>query len=307
MKKHLAIVAAAALAIGGTTRVWAADDTGTNAAGSNSQSESTIGKAADKADTAVRDTAAKVGIGSADQASANMSPHAAKIHDLLGKVAEDAVTKGDVPKIAKQFCKADRDRLDQDKDALKNGDELDGRIAEIQKDWKNKYNTDFNIVDQDKVYNMSFASINEMTAGEAARTASGTVAGENNSSAAQSSAAPAAGDKNVGDKEMARDMATVHIAASHGLPALDVPVVQESGSWYINIPDDVDAAKLKSNIQTALTDLDQKKDQWPADVNDGYRAVTHRVLLAIFDKPAINTGATSDNNAGSVTPAPAEK
>jgi hypothetical protein len=39
-------------------------------------------------------------------------------------------------------------------------------------------------------------------------------------------------------------------------------------------------------VQTALTKVGDMKDQWPADENEAFRAVTHRVLLAIFDKSA---------------------
>ncbi len=292
MKKHLAIVAAAVFAIGGTTRAWAGDVDGQSG-------QSTVGKAADDVKQTVHDDAVKVGLESADQASATMTPHAAKIHSVLGTVAEKSITKDGNTGVADQFAKADRERLDQNKDALKNDDTLNGRIAEFQKDWKAKYNSDFEIKDNDKVFNVAFASIDEMPADAAARTASGTVAGDavNGSAAAPATPPPAAGDTanatadNV--KDTAQGAAIVHIPASHGMPAIDVPFVYESGKWRINIPDTVDSAKLKSNIQTALTDLDEKKDQWPADVDDGYRAVTHRLLLAIFDMPATDNGAAA--------------
>ena len=51
------------------------------------------------------------------------------------------------------------------KDALKNGEAFDGRIAELEKDWKAKYNSSFDIKDEDKVFNMSFASITETSFG----------------------------------------------------------------------------------------------------------------------------------------------
>ena len=296
MKKHLAIVAAAALAVGGFSVAFAADDT---AAGAN-KDQSTLGKVEEGA----HDAAVKVGVASADSASANMTPHAAKIHKTLSQVAEAAFTKNGFTDIEERFCKADRERLDQNKDALKNDDTVNGRVAELQKDWQAKYNQKFDIKDQDKVLNQQFASIDEMAAGDKARTASGTVAPDANTATNTPGNTPAPADTTADQAKAAMDYDTaiVHIPSSHGLPALDVPMVYEGMSWRINIPDSVDSAKLKSNLQTALTDIGNMKDQWPADVDDGYREVTHRVLLAIFDKPATENGTGNDTGAAPAKP-----
>ena len=104
-------------------------------------------------------------------------------------------------------------------------------------------------------------------------------------------AANEAADKN-------RDAAIVRIPASHGLAALDVPLVHETMGWRLDIPDSVDSAKLKANIQSALTDIGEMKAQWAADPDEAYRAATHRVLLGIFDKPAKEEGAGAGAGAG---------
>ena len=304
MNRYLAIVAAAALTVGTATFSFA-DDTSTNTNTNNNPSavdkakegtESTI----NKVDNGVRDTAAKVGIGSADRASANMSPHAAKIHNVLAETAEAAFTKGGFGDVVERLSSADRDRLNQNKDAYKSDDTTDGRVAELEKDWKDKYNQKFKIKDEDKTLNMSFASIDESAAGNNARTAAGTVAPEPAAPANAPANQPA--DNNAAANAN-RDTATVHIAASHGLPALDVPMVHEAGGWRIDIPDSVDSAKLKSNLQTALTDIGENKDKWPADVDEADRFATHRVLLAIMDKPATDTGAAGAAAPSSAAPA----
>jgi len=275
MTRNLAIVAAAALTVGSFNIAFAED----NPSNSNTNNQSTVGKV----EQGVRNEAAKVGIGSADKASEKMTPHAEAIHDILAQVSEAAFTKDGFADVAERITKADRDRLYQNKDALKSDDTTNGRVAELEKDWKDKYNGKFDIKDEDKTLNMSFASIDEMAAKDNARTASGTVAPDAN--------APRTDADNTAKAYTDRDTATVHIVASHGLPALDVPMVHETGGWRIDIPDSVDSAKLKSNLQTALTDIGEKKAQWPADVDDAYRFTTHRVLLAIFDKNATEAGA----------------
>jgi len=297
MKTYLAIVAAAAITVGGLSVAFADD----KAANSNDQNTS----------SKIEQETAKVGIGTADKASEKMSPHAEQIHDVLAQVAEAAFTKDGFTDIAERFVKADRDRLlDNDaKDALKNDDTANGRIAELQKDWDAKYNGKFDIKDEDKVYNMSFASIDEMGANNA-RTAGGTVAPDANTGTTAAPTTPVDvntnanrtdSDRTNDHADKNRDTATVHIVASHGLPAIDVPMVHETMGWRIDIPDSVDSAKLKNNLQTALTDIGEKKDQWSADKDDAYRHATHRLLLAIFDKPAMEAGGATGSAGASGT------
>ena len=83
-----------------------------------------------------------------------------------------------------------------------------------------------------------------------------------------------------------RNISTVSIPAGHNAPALTVPLIHEAAGWKIDVPDTLDAAKLRSNLIAHLTEVQNMKDQWPSDVNDAYRAVAHHVLMAVMDKPA---------------------
>jgi hypothetical protein len=83
-----------------------------------------------------------------------------------------------------------------------------------------------------------------------------------------------------------RNVATVRIAASHGLPALTVPLIHEAPDrWRIDVPNTLTAEKLKANVLAHLTAANEQKDQWPADVNQAYALVTHHVLMALMDQP----------------------
>jgi hypothetical protein len=293
MRSHLCIVAAAALAVGsiGISKTYAEDP---------NNPKPTVGQkienAADKTGDALKSGADKTerALGIKKEPGAYQTEHAAAIEKQISEVVDAALTKKGLDDMAERFVDADRNRLGQNQGALKNNDALDGRIAEFQKDWKAKYNQDFDSKSQyDKVFDQSFAMISE---GEeiGARTASGKVNADkntgatpdqvnaNNQTGVDKPTSPDA-DKNLNDK--GRNMATVHIAASHGKSALDVPMIHEAGGWKIDIPDSVDATKFRDNVQNALTHCDEMKDKWPADVTDAYRGVTHAVLLAIFDKP----------------------
>jgi len=344
MRKHLAIVAAAAaMTIGGFAY---AQDAQPNAAQRTGQA---IEHGAEKTGEAIKNGAEKVkdavtpNRDAESAASKNQSKHAEEIHDVMAQVTEAALTKDGLDDIVERFVDADRNRLGQNKDALKADDTLNGRIAQFQKDWKDKYNQDFDIKDEDKVYDTSFAMITEgeegrartasdrinadATAGGGAASASGNVGGVGASGTVDTKTGTASGnvdnktgvdapkvntdgqtaaDKNLNDP--GRNIATVHIAASHNMPALDVPMIHEAGGWKIDVPDSVDASKFHQNVLNALTHCDDMKAQWPSDVNDAYRAVTHSVLLSIFDKPLNDAsggtaGASStDTNAAIAAP-----
>jgi len=338
MNKHPYIVAAAAAALSISGLTWAQNTTADQQQQSNPTAGQRIENAADKTGDAIKSGAEKTGdaihsgyektkdaVGLNKDASAKQTEHAADVQKILAQVAEASVTKGGLDDMAERFVDADRNRLGQNQDALKNNQALDGRVAQFEKDWKDKYGHEFKVSYPDKAYDQSFAMITE---GEeaGARTASGKVNADTNTQTPpdQVNASNKEGvdkpgvntngqtdaDKNLNDK--GRNMATVHIAASHGLPALDVPMIHEAGGWKIDIPDSVDAAKLRDNVQTALTKVDENKAQWPADETEAQRAVTHQVLAAIFDKTADSSAAPAGaqlpaDQGTSPTAAPAAK
>src|SRR5438552_12789122 len=120
------------------------------------------------------------------------------------------MTKKGLKYEVERLAKAERDRLGQNKDAYeKNTDDLNGRVAEFEKDWKAKYTEKFDIKDEDFVYNRAFASIIE-TPAENARTAAEKVGTET----------PGQTPAEAKAVETGRDTATVHINEGHGMPAL---------------------------------------------------------------------------------------
>jgi len=237
-----------------------------------------VGNAADKTGDAAKKAVDKTEQAVGLEASDNPETNAKNIRGVIAEVAEAALTKSGLDDLEERLSKSDRDRLDQNKDALKNNSELDGRIEQFQKDWKAKYNQDFKIPDKNAVYSNDFATISQ---GADARTASERVAPDASSSNSKINTSDSTSSgKNI------RDFASVQIPASHGKPAITVPFVHEARGWKIDLPDSVDSNKLRDNVQAALTKCDEMKDQWPSDVNDAYRGVTHAVLMAIMDQKA---------------------
>jgi hypothetical protein len=90
-------------------------------------------------------------------------------------------------------------------------------------------------------------------------------------------------DRNL---DKGRNVAVLYFPQSHGAQPLTVSMIHElPDAWKIDVPDNVDGQMLYDNLLTHLTAVNEMKDKWPADVNDGYRMVAHHVLMAVYGIP----------------------
>jgi hypothetical protein len=341
MHKHLSIAAAAALAVAGMAWNVQAQET----ADTTTNNPNAVERAADKTGNALENAADKTGDAlktAGDKtkgALSDLGPGKEEIHDVLAQVAESAMTKEGLDDLVERFVDADRNRLGQNQDALKNQAEIDGLVAQLQQDWKAKYTHEFDIKDEGKVFD-GFAMIMQGEIPDRARTAGERVSGDATTAGPGASASgnvgavggsatvnPDAGTANVdvdnktsvdtpkantdgqtaadtNRNDPGRNIGYVTIAASHGLPELQVPLIHEAGGWKIDIPDSVDANKLRDNVKNALTKCKDNKDKWPTDENEAYRAVSHKILAAIMDKP-LDDAAQKASDQQPATPAPA--
>jgi len=278
MNKLITWAAAAALSAGGfafTTHVRA-DDT------LRDKTDRAVDKTRDAAGSAVDKTKEK-----AHDVKTNWEN--GRAYTLLGQVTNAALTKGGFNDLIERFNDADRNRLGSyahDKNNKDKLDILDGRIAQFQKDWKAKYNENFKIHKDDVVFGNSMFTVAQGEIGKDAQLAGQRVPApqnvtKDNLNQPKDATGNTAADRNL---EKGRNIAYVTVASSHGLPELKVPLIHElPDMWKIDVPDSVTGQKLYDNLLKHLTMADEQKDQWPSDVNDAYRMVSHHVLMAILD------------------------
>jgi hypothetical protein len=212
-----------------------------------------------------------------------------RAYTLLGQVTNAALTKGGFNDLIERFNDADRNRLGSyahDKNNKDKLDILDGRIAQFQKDWKAKYNENFKIHKDDVVFGNSMFTVAQGEIGKDAQLAGERIPApqnvtKDNLNQPKDATGNTAADRNL---EKGRNIAYVTVASSHGLPELKVPLIHElPDMWKIDVPDNVTGQKLYDNLLKHLTMADEQKDQWPSDVNDAYRMVSHHVLMAVLD------------------------
>jgi ankyrin len=232
-----------------------------------------VDRAADRTDNATDNAQEAASRGTVAPNGTAAAPDAEGIRDVLAQVSEAALTKGGLDDMVERFVDADRNRLGQGPELKANHPDLDGRIDQFRKDWKAKYNQDFDIKNEEAAFPNSTFSI---TQGEIGRNAA------TGNTGADSPASPAA-DTNRNDP--GRNVATIRVAGQAG-QSLTVPMIHEAPDrWKIDVPDTLTAAKLKQNVLDHLTAADQP-DQWPSDVNQAYAQVSQHILMAVMDKPA---------------------
>jgi len=234
------------------------------------------------------------------------APDAEDIKEMLAASTEAFVKTGTLDDLVERFVDADRNRIGRGDDALKAADDVDARAEAFLASWKAKYGKDFDIVDEKVVFNDQMFSIRQSEIG-GARTASGSIDASANTARTTDGNADVdvdvknrtgvdspdskAADTNRNDP--GRNVASVDVKASHGMPGLQASLIHEfPDAWKLDVPDTLDAQKLKQNVVAHLNYLDQNKAQWPADANEAYRVVAHHMLLAVHDKPVPQGGAS---------------
>ena len=274
MRRSYAIVASAAIAIGGllVSQSFAQDDPNKGPAERTGQA----------IDDAARKTGDAINRGISGTVAA---PDAEGIRDVIAQVAEASVTKNGLDDLVERFVDADRNRLGKS-DLDVGNDKLNGIIDQFRKNWKAKYNQDFDISDEDAVFNDQFAMIMQGEIADTARVAGERVPGDTTTPPPGAPApSPTDRDKVAGgdtNRDPGRNVATVMIKDSHGLPAAHVVMIHEMpDSWRVDLPDTVTAEQLRGNLENALTKLNEKQGEWPTDVNEAYRHASHCIILAV--------------------------
>ena len=210
------------------------------------------------------------------------------IRHMLGDAVDASLTKDGFNDLEERFVDADRNRLGATKLTDDQKKMLNEKVATLQKEWQSNYGKKFDIDKEDDLYNGTFLAIalSEIPKGAAGadvtvkEKADGTAKVDvDNKSGVDKPTSPAA-DTNKNDP--GRNIATATIAASHGVPELKIPLIHEAGGWKIDVPDNVATADLYTNISGHIDEVVAMRKDWPKDINDGYRAVTHHILMGVM-------------------------
>jgi hypothetical protein len=236
-------------------------------------------------------------------------------------LTEDAMSKTGFDNLVAKLNDQDRDRI---KESLKGastsnveGDKnkrLTDLIADIDGSWKSKYGQSFNI-DYSKVFTPAFVHVLTGEVSDPQQLVGKwpvdpTVGRSSTAGKVTQSDADIAKSKTFGGNvnlEKGRNVAIAHFMSSGEMGGINASLIHEATGWKFDIPNNVSGQKLYNNLVDNLTYIDQHKDQWPADVNEGYRQVAHAVVSAIYDVPLTNASGTASDLDKSAQPSAINK
>jgi hypothetical protein len=223
------------------------------------------------------------------------------IRSVMAQMANASLTKGGFNDLLERLSSADRKRF---KDLPKQDTtELDGRVAQIQKIWKEKYGKEFDFNDE-KILG-SYVVIRE---GEIADPAVAKahwplqVFDRNTDPDAVKASAVNSGDYLV----KGRNVAIVTIPAGHGMQGMNLSFLHEPvDDWRLDISDQISRDQIYSNLKDRLTHFGENVDKWPGDVNEAYREMTHHVISAVSNAPLSTAAKKAHDTARDAAPFPA--
>ncbi|QOV90456.1 hypothetical protein [Humisphaera borealis] len=272
------------------------------------KAEDAVDRAAERVERAVDKTADKVEKNAEAKAfalPAGVTPKDLKeegdVRNAFEAVTEASMSKDIFDNIVNRLVDADRDRISKYKDTKPDWKPLTDRVATLERSWKEKYGKSFDL-DEKVVFgtnNYVVVAQGEISDPKAlignwpvqpnvgAVMAAAKKPAVNAAEQATETNKAAGGDTNL---DKGRNVAVARYPAGHGLPAVDASLIHELPDiWRFDLPDNIDGQKLTANL---IAHLNQVGTQgWPDDINEAYRIVAHRVLLAMYDVPVESVNA----------------
>jgi len=206
----------------------------------------------------------------------------------LASFTENAVTKDHFDNLCNCLSKQDKDRVGEyrDRDVTK----LNGRIDQIQKAWKEKYNEDFDFDNAKMVFDDRYQIVQGEVSDPAVAVVTWPVPampGEAMKASETQRPADIARDKTkAADEaklEKGRNVAIVRFPQTADTPTLIVSMIhQMPDSWKIDVPNSRTGEQIYNDLLTQLTWLGENSAQWPANKDDAYRMFANHVLAAAY-------------------------
>jgi len=287
MDRKLPITLAAALAVGAfafTPGQPARAEDEAAKAGQNDQSESKQGQ--QQAGSQQQSTPSFPAGIKLDDDPAEDRP---ELYKTLNAITEAALTKDGFDDFVERLVDQDRNRIGEKNFAEQKFADLNGKVDVIRKAWKDKYDDDFEVEGEQAFAKLTLL-VGEIDDPKAVASAWPVPAVSPDASSPATDAVPAAAKETEGNDdpnlnsnvEKGRDVAIATLPASHGLPALNVSMINELQGWRIDVPNTLSGQQLHDSLLKHLTHVADMQAQWPTDKNEAALMVAHHVLLGAY-------------------------
>lgn len=232
---------------------------------------------------------------------------APKVYHTIATATEAAMTQSGFDDFVERLASNDRARVGENRFAEQKFADLDAKVAELRQKFHDKYNVDFNLNDESKIFDTRYITVEgEVADVQTARTNWPVpVTNEILSKSTLDNAQPAGArlDGNIAggasdntlDKGRNVSIISVPSAAASGLTLRTSLVHELIDSWKIDIPNSITGQQLHDNLLKQLTYLSDHSAQWPANIDDARRAFAWHVLAAAYNVQP-DAGMRSDAN-----------
>jgi hypothetical protein len=217
---------------------------------------------------------------------------ASGIRSTVVGLTQRAVTKDSYDSFFSGFLSelAKRDEARSQKFNGVNQEQLNATISQIQTEWHNKYGQDFDLSDKNLVFNERFPIVEGEVSDPTAAANNWPVAAYGQ--AANTIANSDQQQSNTKELTKGRAVAIIRFPAGDGLPELNVSLLHQTlTGWYVDVPVDRTGEQVYNDLSSHLNYIANHQDQWPSDINDGYRMVARQVVGALYGVSA--QGATA--------------
>ena len=212
-----------------------------------------------------------------------------ELFKTLDGITEAALAKDGFDDFVERLVDQDRNRIGENNFAEQEFDELNAKVESLRSAWKTKYGDNFE-VEGEQAFAKLATLVGEIDDPRAVASAWPVPAVSPDASSPAADAVAAADKQTTGNEdpnlnsnvEKGRDVAIATLPASHGLPALNVSLINELQGWRIDVPNTLTGQQLHDSLLKHLDHLSAMQAQWPADKSEASLMVAHHVLLAAY-------------------------
>jgi 3-oxoacyl-ACP reductase-like protein len=198
---------------------------------------------------------------------------------VLASAANAALTNGGFDDLTERLTTQDRKRLGDS--VNRDVTELNGRIEQIAKIWKEKYGSAFDV--NEKVLE-SFVLIREGEVTDPMLAKANWPVMAVDASDRAGDAIPASGTMEPNYLDKGRNVAVVTLPAGNGFPAFRLSMVHESvDDWRLDIPDRITTDQIYTNLKNRLTYIGENVPSWPKTAEEAHRLVAQNIFAAIYN------------------------
>jgi hypothetical protein len=213
------------------------------------------------------------------------------VRDVLGSMANAAVTKDAFDDMVERLSTADRKRIGDF--AKRDFPQLNTRIEQLRTAWQTKYGQELKLTDKQRLAGFLVVLEGEVTDPALARMHwPMRVTGSRNNEPIQ--AADSSSSAEYLDK--GRNVAIVTVPAGNAdHPSLYLSMIHENvDSWRVDVPDTITGEQIFNNLMNGLNKFSEKIDAWPANVNDAARQLDYVIYSALYNVAPAREGSQAN-------------